>query len=238
MGRIVAIDDEPQILTALSRGLQRVGHEVIVARSGEDGLAAAAAAAPDLVLLDLRLPDLDGIEVVRRLRDWTSIPIVLLSGQGSERARVVALDAGADGFVDKPFSMEELRARVEALLRRAALTTPPEGLAAVTSDGSVIRRDGVCIDLARRSLDVDGERVRLTPTEWKLLGALAAAPGRVLTYRQVITEVWDERHGEEARASLRAHLRSLRAKLGDEASEPRFVTTETGVGYRWIGHEA
>lgn len=236
MAKIVAIDDEPQILTALSRGLRRVGHEVVVARNGHDGLTAAAAAAPDLVLLDLHLPDLDGIQVVRRLRDWSQVPIVLLSGQGNERARVAALDAGADGFVDKPFSMEELRARVDALLRRAANPTPSGGVPVIPA--AVIERDAVTIDLAGRDLTVDGDRVRLTPTEWKLLAVLAAAPGRVLTYRQVITGVWDERHGEESRASLRAHLRSLRAKLGDEASEPRFVATETGVGYRWIGHEA
>lgn len=241
MARIVAIDDEPQILTALARGLQRVGHEVVVARNGEDGLAAAAASGPDLVLVDLRLPDLDGIQIVQRLRGWSQVPIVLLSGQGNERARVAALDAGADEFVDKPFSMEELRARVDALLRRAAasMATPAGG---VPTDGNgpngVIERDEVTIDLAGRDLTVDGERVRLTPTEWKLLSVLAGAPGRVLTYRQVITGVWDERHGEESRASLRAHLRSLRAKLGDVASEPRFITTETGVGYRWIGHEA
>lgn len=235
MARIVAVDDETQILTALARGLQRVGHEVVVARNGEDGLAAAASSDPQLVLLDLRLPDLDGIEVVRRLREWTAVPIVLLSGQGSERARVAALDAGADDFVDKPFSMEELRARVGALLRRSA--TPPNGSAPAPT-APVVTCGTVHIDLARRVLTVGGDDVRLTPTEWRLLAALVAAPGRVLTYREVIAAVWDERHGEEARASLRAHLRSLRAKLGDPADDPRLIATETGVGYRWIGHQA
>lgn len=232
--KVLVVDDEPQILTALSRGLQRVGHEVIVARNGEDGLAAAAAARPDLVLLDLKLPDLDGIEVVRRLRTWSTVPIVLLSGQGSERARVAALDAGADDFVDKPFSMEELRARVGAMLRRAAATDPGEA-AAVDNGGGRIERHGVTIELAARRVVVDGREVRLTPTEWRLLTTLASNPDRIQTYRQVITSVWDESYGEEARQSLRVHLRTLRAKLGDDASAPRFVATEPGVGYRWLG---
>jgi two-component system, OmpR family, KDP operon response regulator KdpE len=232
--KVLVVDDEPQILTALSRGLQRVGHEVIVARNGEDGLAAAAAARPDLVLLDLKLPDLDGIEVVRRLRTWTTVPIVLLSGQGSERARVAALDAGADDFVDKPFSMEELRARVGAMLRRAATSESPD-VSPAANDGGTIERDEVRIDLAARRVLVDGREVRLTPTEWRLLTTLASNPDRIQTYRQVITSVWDESYGEEARQSLRVHLRTLRAKLGDDASSPRFVATEPGVGYRWIG---
>lgn len=233
--KVLVVDDEPQILTALSRGLQRVGHEIIVARNGEDGLAAAAAARPDLVLLDLKLPDLDGIEVVRRLRTWSTVPIVLLSGQGSERARVAALDAGADDFVDKPFSMEELRARVGAMLRRAATTDNGVETAAADNGGGRIERHGVIIELAARRVLVEGREVRLTPTEWRLLTTLASNPDRIQTYRQVITSVWDESYGEEARQSLRVHLRTLRAKLGDDASAPRFVATEPGVGYRWLG---
>lgn len=231
MAKVLAVDDEPQILTALSRGLQRAGHDVLVARNGHDGLAAAAAAEPEVVLLDLRLPDLDGIEVVKRLRSWTAVPIVLLSGAGSERSRVAALDAGADDFVDKPFSMEELRARLDAVIRRTSTT----GVGGLDDTSNVVTRDEVEIDLAARTCRVEGRDVRLTPTEWRLLGALVAAPDRLLTYRQVITAVWDEKHGEEARASLRVHLRTLRQKLGDSASDPRFIATEPGVGYRWIG---
>lgn len=227
MAKVLAVDDEAQILTALGRGLQRVGHEVIVARSGEDGLTAAAAAQPDVVLLDLMLPDIDGIEVVRRLRTWTPVPIVLLSGQGSERARIDALDAGADDFIDKPFSMGELRARLEAVLRRAQATRP-------NATTGVLEAEGLVIDLAGRRVVVDDAEVRLTPTEWRLLEALAASPGRLLTYRQVITAVWDERHGDESRDSLRVHLRTLRHKLGDDANQPRYIATEPGAGYRLL----
>lgn len=228
MAKVLAVDDEPQMLTALSRGLQRAGYDVLVARNGADGLAAAATARPDLVLLDLRLPDLDGIEVVRRLRTWSTVPIVLLSGAGSERARVAALDAGADDFVDKPFSMEELRARVGAMLRRA-------GAGDASGGTERIERDEVVIELAERRVIVDGREVRLTPTEWRLLATLVRSPDRIQTYQQVISEVWGAAHGDETRQSLRVHLRTLRAKLGDDASTPRFIATEPGLGYRWLG---
>ncbi|MTV27355.1 response regulator transcription factor [Nitriliruptoraceae bacterium ZYF776] len=230
MAKVLAVDDEAQILTALGRGLQRVGHEVIVARNGEDGLVAAAAAQPDVVLLDLVLPDIDGIEVVRRLRTWTAVPIVLLSGQGSERARIDALDAGADDFVDKPFSMAELRARLDAVLRRAQAVAAAAG---PTTNG-VLQADELIIDLPGRRVTVEGREVRLTPMEWRLLEVLAANPGRLLTYRQVITAVWDEKHGDEARDSLRVHLRTLRGKLGDDANQPRYIATEPGAGYRFL----
>jgi two-component system KDP operon response regulator KdpE len=229
VAKVLAVDDEVQILTALGRGLGRVGHEVVVARNAQDGLTAAAASSPDVILLDLRLPDLDGIEVVRRLRSWTTVPILLLSGDGTERAKVAALDAGADDFVDKPFSMDELRARVGAALRRASQT------GAARQPSAAFRSDGLVVDLAARSVHVDGEAIRLTPTQWKLLAALVSHPGRLLTYQQIIQQVWSEQHGDEARESLRVHLRSLRQKLKDDAAHPRYVQTEPGVGYRWVG---
>lgn len=248
MAKVLAVDDEPQILTALSRGLGRVGHEVIVARNAHDGLAAAAAAVPDVVLLDLRLPDLDGIEVVRRMRTWTRVPILLLSGEGTERARVAALDAGADDFIDKPFSMEELRARVGAALRRANTNASASGgLAGDAAGGNptagsdragtagVVVCGELTIDHVARQVRVGEQPVRLTPTEWRLLEALLAHPGRLLTYTQVIAAVWSPAHGDEARDSLRSHLRSLRRKLGDDAGDPRYIETEPGAGYRWIG---
>lgn len=235
MAKVLVVDDEPQILTALSRGLTRVGHEVIVALNAEDGLAAAAAAAPDVILLDLRLPDLDGIEVVRRLRAWTAVPILLLSGDGTEKARVAALDAGADDFVDKPFSMEELRARVGAALRRhAGLTGSPRAHGGPAPSSRVVS-GALTIDLADRTLTSDGRVVRLTPIQWRLLETLVAHPGRLLTYRHIIANVWSEHHGEEARDALRVHLRTLRSKIADDASAPRYIETEAGVGCRWIG---
>jgi two-component system, OmpR family, KDP operon response regulator KdpE len=241
VARVLAVDDEPQILAALRRGLGRVGHEVLAARNGEDGLAGVVSSAPDVVLLDLKLPDLDGIEVVRRLRSWTAVPIVLLSGVGSERARVLALDAGADDFVDKPFSMEELRARVDAVLRRATPATVGDGRGPAPEgwtppDGHrPLELGDLRIDLADRRVQVAGDDVRLTPLQWRLLETLVSNPGKLLTYRTIIAQMWDEKHGDEARDSLRVHLRALRRKLGDDASHPRYIATEPGVGYRWVG---
>ena len=225
---ILVVDDEAQILTALQRGLVRVGHDVASAATAEDGLAAAASRRPDLVLLDLRLPDIDGIEVVRRLRSWSDVPILLLSGNGTERARVDALDAGADDFVDKPFSMNELRARVDAALRRSG------GMEGSSNGRPVLRHGDVRIDLAHRQVTVQEDQVKLTPIQWKLLEVLAKNSGRLLTYRYIIERVWSEQHGDEARVSLRAHMRTLRRKLGDDVSAPRYIETELGVGYRWI----
>lgn len=228
MATILTVDDEAQILTALSRGLTRVGHEVSMAQTAEDGLTAAASRQPDLVLLDLRLPDLDGIEVVKRLRSWSDVPILLLSGNGTERARVDALNAGADDFIDKPFSMAELRARVGAALRRS------EAVGIGANSPTTLRHGEVHVDLVQRQVQVRGRDVKLTPTEWRLLEVLARNSGRLLTHGQVIGKVWSEQHGDEARQSLRAHMRTLRRKLGDDASSPRYIETELGVGYRWI----
>jgi two-component system, OmpR family, KDP operon response regulator KdpE len=227
---ILVVDDEAQILTALGRGLSRVGHEVGVARTAEDGLAMAASRSPDLVLLDLKLPDLDGIEVVKRLRSWTEIPILLLSGNGTERARVAALDAGADDFIDKPFSMDELRARVNAALRRSNGTSNGR-----SSEHPVVQHGELRIDLSGRQVEVEGSPIKLTPIQWRLLEVLVTHEGRLLTYQQIISEVWSSQHGDEARDSLRAHLRTLRRKLKDDASDPRYIATELGVGYRWVG---
>lgn len=230
---ILVVDDEAQIVTALGRGLTRVGHEVSAARSAEDGLSMAATRSPDLVLLDLQLPDLDGIEVVKRLRSWTNVPVLLLSGNGTDRARVAALDAGADDFIDKPFSMDELRARVGAALRRS-------GASNGSSERSkpVLETGDLSVDLAGRRVQLGGEKIKLTPIQWRLLEALVTRPGRLLTYRQIIHDVWSTQHGDEARDSLRAHMRTLRKKLGDDATSPRYIETELGVGYRWIGESA
>jgi two-component system, OmpR family, KDP operon response regulator KdpE len=237
VARVLAVDDEPQVLAALARGLARAGHEVVPCRNAEEGLTAAAAQRPDVVLLDLLLPDLDGIEVVERLRTWSAVPILLLSGAATVTARVAALDAGADDVVAKPFSMEELRARVGAALRRPDVATAP-GRASPAGATSPIVCEELTVDVSERRLHVRGEPVRLTPTQWRLLETLIRRPGQLLTYRQVIDEVWDASHGDEVRDALRVHLRALRGKLDDDAASPRFIATEVGLGYRWIGEFA
>jgi two-component system, OmpR family, KDP operon response regulator KdpE len=180
-----------------------------------------------VVLLDLRLPDLDGIESSAACGPGPEVPIVLLSGEGSERARIAALDAGADDFVDKPFSMEELRARVGAVLRRPPSRPGRAGARAGRSWWTSSR------STSARRVARAGEDVRLTPTQWRLLEVLVTNAGKLLTYRDIISAVWDERHGDEARDSLRVHLRGLRQRLGDDASNPRYIVTEPGVGCRW-----
>ena len=225
MATLLAIDDEPQILTALSRGLRALGHEVVVARNGIDGLAAAAVHQPDLVLLDMRLPDITGVEVIQRLRAWSDVPILMLSGIGTRESRVQALDAGADDFLDKPFGFDELRARIDARLRRVDAVIPTVS----------IIDDGLEIDLRTRSVIVKGVFRELTPTQWKLLESLLSNAGRLLTHNDLIAAAWGPKHGEETRDSLRTQMRRLRAKLEDDATDPRYVQTAAGVGYRWIG---
>jgi two-component system KDP operon response regulator KdpE len=225
VARLLAIDDEPQILTALGHGLRALGHDVVVARNGVDGLAAAAVHQPDLVVLDLRLPDIGGFEVIQRLRAWSDVPVLILSGVGTREARVQALDAGADDFLDKPFGFDELRARIDARLRRADAVPPAHGIV----------DEGLEIDLTCRSVIVKGVFRELTPTQWRLLESLLANAGRLLTHNDLIAAAWGPKHGEETRDSLRTQMRRLRAKLEDDATNPRFVQTAAGVGYRWIG---
>ncbi len=224
MPRLLVVDDEPQIVTAVVRGLSGEGHQVTDARTGADGLAQAASWLPDLVVLDLGLPDLDGVDVVRRLRSWSEVPVLILSAAGAESRKVSALDAGADDYLEKPFGLAELRARVRALLRR----TVPAPRVPVMAIGELH------IDPVSRTVTRSGEEVRLTPKEWRLLEVLAANPGKLLTHAWLIQEVWGHQHGDETRQTLRTHLRSLRAKLGDDAEAPHLVRTETGSGYRWL----
>lgn len=225
MSRVLLVDDEPQLVHALRRALEQADHEVVAAADGQTGIEYAATSQPDLVVLDLKLPDIDGVEVVRRLRPWFEPPILILSAVTDEARKVQALDAGADDFLNKPFGVRELTARMRALLRR--------------SGGSIEQRvlhfPGLEVDLAARTVRSDeGGDLRLTPTEWRILEALVTQPGKLLTHRWLLHQVWDDSHGDEARQSLRSHMRSLRAKLGDDASAPRYVRTESGAGYRWL----
>ncbi|MGO4341169.1 response regulator transcription factor [Pedococcus sp. 2YAF34] len=224
MARLLVVDDEAQIVTALTRALEREGYDIESSRTGLDAVALTAAGSPDLIVLDLNLPDIDGTEVLRRVRTWSSVPVLVLSGDGEEQRKIEALDEGADDYLEKPFGLGELRARVRALLRRAG----------ATPDSSTVTSDGLVVDLGLKSVSLEGATVRLTPTEWRLLQLFVSQPGKLLTHQYLIGKVWGAGHGEETLQTLRAHLRSLRRKLGDDSKEPRFIRTETRIGYRWV----
>ncbi len=229
--RLLVIDDDVQLARVLMVALDRREFVARVAADAVTGLEMIVTTDPDLVILDLGLPDRDGVDVVRELRSWSQVPVLILSGATDQRRRVEALDAGADDYVQKPFSVDELVARVRAVLRRAA----GQGEAPVEA----VRRFGALeIDLQARSVTVAGDEVRLTPTEWRLLMVLVASPGRLLSHQWILDEVWDSGHGDETKVALRAHVRSLRAKIGDSAGTPTYVRTESGAGYRWIGRES
>ena len=223
MTRILVVDDEPQIRKALSVNLGARGYDVDLAATGEDGLARAAAHHPDLVLLDLGLPGIDGTEVVRGLRGWTTVPIIVLSVRDSEADKVRALDAGADDYVTKPFGMNELLARLRAALRRH--TPVPEEAVVTTGD--------FALDLANRSASRGDGTVHLTPTEWAIVEVLVRHPGRLVTQRQLLQQVWGPQYERETNY-LRVHLAAIRKKLEPEPGRPRYFTTEPGIGYRFV----
>jgi two-component system, OmpR family, KDP operon response regulator KdpE len=224
---VLVVDDEPQIRRALGTSLRAQGYDVATAANGEEGLAEAASRRPDLVVLDLGLPDMDGVDVLRRLRGWSAVPVIVLSVREAQADKVAALDAGADDYLSKPFGMEELLARMRATLRRAG---PPEGAEPVLRfDGP----DGLVVDLGRRSVAREGRPVHLTPTEYSLLEAMVSHPGKLLTHAWLLGEVWGPRYRDESHY-LRVYVRQLRKKLGDEAASPTFIATEPGIGYRWL----
>ena len=219
--RILVCDDEPQILRALRVILRDARFEAVPAASGEEALDLAAVKPPEAAILDLMLPDLDGVEVTRRLREWSRMPIVVLSAVGEEDRKVEALAAGADDYVTKPFGPRELIARLEAVMRRAR----PDG------DEPAIEADGLEIDLAARSVRRDGSPVHLTPTEFKLLRTLAQNRGRLMTHRALLVEVWGVEYEDDLQV-LRAHIANLRRKI-EPPDGPKYVTTDPGVGYRF-----
>jgi two-component system KDP operon response regulator KdpE len=223
MTDVLVVDDEPQIRRALRRALEAQDYHVTVAENGEEGLAQAAAGEPDLVVLDLGLPDLDGTEVIRRLRSWTDVPVIVLSVRDGRSDKIDALDAGADDYVTKPFDVEELLARMRAALRRRAEERPPE---------PKLRFGELDIDLARRRVLRGEHPVHLTPNEYGLLEAMVTNPGKLLTHAWLLRKVWGRGYGTESHY-LHVYVRQLRQKLGDDAAMPRYIVTEPGVGYRW-----
>ncbi len=221
---VLVVEDDAPIRRFLRAGLEASGFTMLEATTGADGISQAATRSPEIVLLDLGLPDMDGIEVVRRLREWSGVPILVLSARGQEGDKIAALDAGADDYVTKPFAMGELLARIRAALRRRAR---PEGAA----ESTIVRVDALEVDLAARRVRVDGRDVRLTPREYRLLAELARHPGRVLTHAHLLREVWGPAYTTEHHY-LRVYMGQLRHKLEAEPSRPRWLLTEPGVGYR------
>jgi len=218
---VLVVDDEQQILRALRVILRDAGFEAIPASTAEEALDLAAVRHPDAAIIDLLLPDFDGVELSRRLREWTDMPLIVLSAVGEEDAKVRALAAGADDYVTKPFGPRELIARLEANLRRIA----PE------PEEAVIRVDGLEVDLARRTVTVDSDEVHLTPTEFDLLRLLVRNRGRLMTHRDLLVSVWGPGYGEDTQV-LRAHIANLRRKI-EPADGRRYIRTDPGVGYRF-----
>ncbi|RPI32806.1 MAG: response regulator [Chloroflexota bacterium] len=221
---ILVIDDEPQILRALRTILVAQNYRVSVASRGEEGLALAAAEQPDIIILDLGLPDIDGIDVCDRLRQWTQTPIVVLSVRENERDKVLALDKGADDYLVKPFGIEELLARIRVALRHSTHVKGSTELVVQTGD--------IVIDLARHIVTKGGAEVKLTGTEFKLLAYLASHPGRVLTHQGILNHVWGPDYGDNVEY-LRVYMSLLRKKLEDNPKKPKFLLSEPGIGYRF-----
>src|SRR6202048_1496964 len=224
MSRILVVDDEPQIRRTLEINLAARGYEVDQAATGELALDLAARRNPDLVILDLGLPGMDGVTVVQSLREWSKVPVLVLAARDTERAKVAALDAGADDYVTKPFGMDELVARVRAALRRAA---PPE-------EEAVVATDAFTVDLTAKRITTGNGEVKLTPTQWRVVEVLVGNRGRLVSQRQLLQEVWGPAYSAETHY-LRVFLAQIRRKLEPDPSRPRYFITEPGMGYRFEG---
>ena len=221
---VLLIEDEPQIRRFLRAVLDTQGFRLIEAATGEEGLAAAATRQPEIIILDLGLPDMDGLEIIRRVREWSTIPIIVLSARGQERDKITALDAGADDYVAKPFGVGELLARMRVALRHAARGAGDPG-------ESKFCVGDLQVDLAQRQVSVAGQPVHLTPIEYRLLATLVRHAGKLLTHHHLLNEVWGPNHTEQAHY-LRVYTAQLRRKLETDPARPRYVLTEPGVGYR------
>jgi two-component system KDP operon response regulator KdpE len=226
--KILAVDDEPQILRAIRTSLAARGHEVLTAPNGETALDSLSTAQIDLVILDLGLPGIDGVEVIRRLRTWSAVPVVVLSVRDGQADKVAALDAGADDYVTKPFGMDELQARMRAVLRRTGQSE---------EDRPVVSAGDLTIDLAKHLVTREGRPIHLTRTEFALLEQFVTNPGKLLTHRWLLQKVWGEAYREESHY-VRVYVAGLRKKLEQDPSSPALILTEPGVGYRWAPDES
>jgi two-component system KDP operon response regulator KdpE len=221
---ILLIDDEPQILRALKTILGSAHFRVIAAVTGEQGIALAATQSPDVIILDLSLPDMDGIQVCQQIREWSKTPIIVLSVRDGERDKVLALDKGADDYLTKPFNIEELLARIRVALRHSADS--------IGNRSTVIRAGQLEVDLARHTVTLNEEEVKLTVTEFKLLAYLAANPDRVLTHQAILTHVWGFEESNHVEY-LRVYIGQLRRKIEADPDNPRILVTDPGIGYRF-----
>jgi len=220
--RVLVVDDEPPFLRALTTNLRGAGYEVETATTAAEALAAAGLRPPEAIVLDLLLPDGSGTDVVRELRTWSEAPIILVSAVGDDKEKISALDAGADDYVTKPFSADELLARLRAVLRRAGPPGEP-----------VVTIGAITVDFERDEVNVDGRRIHLTPTESRILGLLARNPGKLLTHRTILREVWGPAYGDESNY-LHVYVSQLRRKLEPDPARPQHLITEAGAGYRLV----
>lgn len=224
LGRILVVDDEPQIRRFLRPALAAAGYDVVEAENGTDAIKAAATAAPDVIILDLGLPDMDGKDVIANLRGWSTLPIIILSARDRETEKIAALDLGADDYIEKPFGIGELTARIRTAMRHVGKSD---------SVPSAIEADGLSIDTQRRVVSRDGAGIKLTPKEYDLLTLLAHHAGRVVTHRTLLTSVWGPAHGDDLHY-LRVFIGQLRQKIERDPSQPKIIQTEPGVGYRFV----
>lgn len=223
--RVLVIDDEPQIRKLLKVSLQAYGYTLDEADTGKDGINRTAIFKPDLIIVDLGLPDIDGKEVVKQIRDWSGVPIIILTARDQEQEKIEALDAGADDYVTKPFGMGELLARLRVCLRRSA----------ENENEPVLTCGGLKVDLVLRRVTVDDREIKLTPTEYEIIKIMAQHAGRVLTHKQLLKAVWGNSYNEDTHY-IRVYIGQLRRKIEADPAQPRYIITESGVGYRLICH--
>ncbi|MCI1823454.1 MAG: response regulator [Megasphaera sp.] len=224
--RILVIDDEMQICKLLQVSLHAAGYEVYIAKTGKEGIQSAAYVQPGLVIVDLGLPDIDGKDVVKKIREWSQIPIIILTARDQEQEKIQGLDVGADDYVTKPFSMGELMARIRVCLRHST----------TNEQESILTCGGLSVDFPQHRVTLNGVEIKLTPTEYKIITIMMQQAGRVLTHRQLLKAVWGEGYGEDTQY-IRVYIAQLRRKIEADPTKPKYIITESGIGYRLMGEE-